>query len=56
LGYSRVNKRTNKTIDKDDVVKCVKTPDGSYAIIEEDEIKAAYPKVDPTVKTTLKLI
>lgn len=50
VGYSRVNKRTNKAIDKDDVVKGVKTPDGSYAIIEEDEIKAAYPKATQSIE------
>ena len=50
VGYSRVNKRTNKPIDKDDVVKGVKTPDGSYAIIEEDEIKAAYPRATQSIE------
>lgn len=50
VGYSRVNKRTNKAIDKDDVVKGVKAFDGSYAIIEEDEIKAAYPKATQSIE------
>ncbi len=50
VGYSRVNKRTNKAIEKDDVVKGVKTPDGSYAIIEEAEIKAAYPKATQSIE------
>lgn len=50
VGYSRVNKRTNKAIEKDDVVKGVKTPDGSYAIIEEDEIRAAYPKATQSIE------
>lgn len=50
VGYSRVNKRTNKAIDKDDVVKGVKTPDGSYAVIEDDEIKAAYPKATQSIE------
>ena len=50
VGYSRVNKRTNKAIDKEDVVKGVKTPDGSYAIIEEDEVKAAYPKATQSIE------
>ena len=50
VGYSRVNKRTNKSIEKDDVVKGVKTPDGSYAIIEEDEIKAAYPRATQSIE------
>ena len=50
VGYSRVNKRTNKAIDKADVVKGVKAPDGSYAIIEEDEIKAAYPKATQSIE------
>ena len=50
VGYSRVNKRTNEAIEKDDVVKGVKTPDGSYAIIEEDEIKAAYPRATQAIE------
>ena len=50
VGYSRVNKRTNKPIEKDDVVKGVKTPDGSYAVIEEDEIKAAYPRATQSIE------
>lgn len=50
VGYSRVNKRTNRSIEKDDVVKGVKTPDGSYAIIEEDEIKAAYPRATQSIE------
>ena len=50
VGYSRVNKRTNKAIDKADVVKGVKTADGSYAVIEEDEIKAAYPRATQSIE------
>ena len=50
VGYSRVNKRTNKAIEKDDVVKGVKTSDGSYAIIGEDEIKVAYPKATQSIE------
>lgn len=50
VGYSRVNKRTNKAIDKDDIVKGVKTADGSYAIIEESEISAAYPRATQSIE------
>ena len=50
VGYSRVNKRTNKPIEKTDIVKGVKTPDGSFALIEEDEIKAAYPKATQSIE------
>ncbi len=50
VGYSRINKRTNEAIEKDDVVKGVKTADGSYAIIEEDEIKAAYPRATQAIE------
>ena len=51
VGYARISKRTNKSIDRDDVIKGVKTPDGTYAIIEEDEIKAAYPKAAQSIET-----
>ena len=50
VGYSRVNKRTNAAIKKDDIVKGVKTADGSYAIIEESEIKAAYPRATQSIE------
>ena len=49
VGYSRINKRTGKAIDKAYVVKGVKVEDGSYAVVDDDEIKAAYPEATQTI-------
>ena len=49
VGYKRVNKRTGKEIDNDDIVKGIKQADGDYVVLSEDEIKAAYPKSTQTI-------
>src|SRR5262249_18409877 len=43
------NKRTGKPIDKENIVKGVKQDDGTYVIVDEDEIRAAYPKTVQTI-------
>ena len=50
VGYKRVNKRTGKEIDGDDIVKGIKQEDGDYVVLSEDEIKAAYPKSTQTIE------
>ena len=50
VGYKRVNKRTGKEIQGDDIVKGIKQEDGDYVILGEDEIKAAYPKSTQTIE------
>jgi DNA end-binding protein Ku len=50
VGYKRVNKRTGKEIDKDNIVKGVKVEGGDYVVLSEDEIKAAYPKTTQTIE------
>ena len=49
VGYKRINKRTGKEIDKDNIVKGVKLESGRYVVLGEDEIKAAYPKTTQTI-------
>lgn len=49
VGYKRINKRTGKEIDSDDIVKGIKQPDGDYVVLSEDEIKAAYPQSTQTI-------
>src|SRR5665213_3386911 len=44
VGYKRINKRTGKEIERDDIVKGIKQADGDYVVLSEDEIKAAYPQ------------
>lgn len=50
VGYKRVNKRTGKEIERDDIVKGIKQADGDYVVLSEDEIKAAYPKSTQTIE------
>jgi DNA end-binding protein Ku len=50
VGYKRVNKRTGKEIEKENIVKGVETDDGSYVVLTDDEIKAAYPRTTQTIE------
>jgi Ku protein len=44
VGYKRINKRTGKEIDKDNIVKGVEYEDGKYVIVSPDEVEAVYPR------------
>ena len=50
VGYKRINKRTGKEIDRDDIVKGIKQPDGDYVVLSDDEIKEAYPVSTQTIE------
>jgi len=50
VGYKRVNKRTGKEIDKENIVKGVKQDDGEYVVLSDDEIREAYPKTTQTIE------
>ena len=50
VGYKRVNKRTGKDIQGDDIVKGIKQGDGNYVVLSEDQIRAAYPKSTQTIE------
>ncbi len=50
VGYKRVNKRTGKEIDRNDIVKGVKQDNGEYVVLSEDEIRAAYPRTTQTIE------
>lgn len=50
VGYKRINKRTGKEIERENIVKGVKQDEGDYVILSEDEIKAAYPKTTQTIE------
>jgi DNA end-binding protein Ku len=50
VGYKRINKRTGKEIDKDNIVKGVKVDGGDYVVLSDEEIKAAYPKTTQTIE------
>ncbi len=49
VGYQRINKRTGRKIDKDDVVRGVEVGEGEYVVLSDDEIAAAYPKTLQTI-------
>ncbi len=49
VGYRRINKRTGKEIEKDNIVRGVKVDGGDYVVLSDDEIKAAYPKTTQTI-------
>jgi DNA end-binding protein Ku len=49
VGYKRINKRTGKEIDKDDIVKGVKQENGDYVLVSDDEVQEAYPKTTQTI-------
>ena len=49
VGYRRINKRTGKPVEKDDIVRGVKVGEGDYVVLGDEEIAAAYPKTTQTI-------
>jgi DNA end-binding protein Ku len=50
VGYKRINKKTGREIDKDNIVKGIEWEDGHYVILSAEEIAAAYPKTTQTIE------
>jgi len=50
VGYQRINKRTGKPIPKENIVKGVQQEDGTYVLMDDDEIRNAYPKTMQTIE------
>src|SRR2546423_13372263 len=50
VGYKRINKRTGKEIDKENIVKGIDTDDVTYVVQTDEEIKAAYPRTTQTIE------
>jgi DNA end-binding protein Ku len=50
VGYKRINKRTGKEIEGDDIVKGIKQKGGDYVVLSDEQIKAAYPKSTQTIE------
>jgi len=44
VGYKRINKKTGKEIEKQNIVKGIEYDEGQYVVLTDAEIKAAYPK------------
>ncbi|MBA2674611.1 Ku protein [Ramlibacter sp.] len=50
VGYKRINKKTGKDIDKDDIVKGIEYHKGEYVLLSPEEIQDAYPKTTQTIE------
>jgi DNA end-binding protein Ku len=49
VGYKRINKASGKEIAADDIVRGVEVDKGRYVVIDDDDIKAAYPRATQTI-------
>ena len=50
VGYKRINKKTGREIDKENIVKGVEYEDGKYVIVSPEEIEAVYPRTTQTIE------
>lgn len=50
IGYKRVNKRTGKEVQRENIVKGIAYDDGQYVVLSSEEIAAAYPKITQTIE------
>ena len=50
VGYRRINKKTGKEIDRDDIVRGVEYEDGKYVVLSNEDIEAAYPRTTQTIE------
>lgn len=50
VGYKRINKKTGKEIEKENIVKGIQVENGNYVILSPEEIAAAFPKTTQTIE------
>lgn len=50
VGYKRINKKTGKEIDRENIVKGIEYKEGQYVVLSPEEIEAAYPKTTQTIE------
>jgi DNA end-binding protein Ku len=50
VGYKRINKKTGKEIEKENIVKGIQYEDGNYVILTPEEIANAFPKTTQTIE------
>ncbi|MDQ6685447.1 MAG: Ku protein [Pseudomonadota bacterium] len=50
VGYKRINKRSGKEIERENIVKGIRQGGGDYVVLGDDEIKAAYPVSTQTIE------
>lgn len=49
VGYRRINKNTGEEIDAENTIKGIAYEEGRYAVLTDDEIRAAYPNATQTI-------
>jgi DNA end-binding protein Ku len=49
VGYKRINKRTGREINRENIVKGVEYEDGKYVLISPEEIEAVFPKTTQVI-------
>jgi DNA end-binding protein Ku len=49
IGYKRINKRTGKEVQRENIVKGIAYDDGQYVVLSSEEIASAYPKITQTI-------
>src|SRR6187455_1684953 len=50
VGYKRINKKTGKEIDKENIVKGIEYEDGRYVVLSQKDISTAFPKTTQTIE------
>ena len=50
VGYKRINKKTGKEIDKENIVKGFQYEEGHYVIVSPEDIETAFPKTTQTIE------
>jgi DNA end-binding protein Ku len=50
VGYKRINKKTGREIDKENIVKGIEWEDGQYVVLTPEEIASAYPRTTQTIE------
>jgi DNA end-binding protein Ku len=50
IGYKRINKRTGKEVQRENIVKGIAYADGQYVVLSSEEIASAYPKITQTIE------
>lgn len=50
VGYQRINKKTGKPLEADDIVKGVEVGKGRYVVLTSEEIRKAFPKSTQTIE------
>lgn len=50
VGYRRINKRTGKEVTNEHIVRGIRHGDGEYVVLDDEEIRAAYPRTTQTIE------